>query len=205
VSSLKSSRDIHVIVETIIDLLLPQEQAGFRHGKSAVDQVTLLTQDNEDRFSAKKKAGGVFVDLTAAYDTVWHCGLTCKLLRLLPARHMVHMIMEMISNRSFTLTTGNGQRSRLRRLKNGVPQGSVLASHLFNVYTSDLPGTISRKYAYADNLAIMHADGDWLPVEGALSKDMVTLGKYLQTWKLKLSTTKNGVGSLPSQQQGSQT
>jgi len=131
----------------------------------------------------------VFVDLTAAYDIVWHRGLTCKLLRLLPDRHMVHMIMEMVSNRSFTLTTGNGQRSRLRRLKNGVPQGSALAL-LFNIYTSDLPATISRKYAYADDLAIMHADGDWLAVEeGALSKDMATLGEYLQTWKLKLSTT----------------
>ena len=132
----------------------------------------------------------MFVDLTAAYNTVWYRGLTCKLLRLLPDRHMVHMIMEMVSNRSFTLTTGNGQRSRLRRLKNGVPQGSVLAPLLFNIYTSDLPATISRKYAYADDLAIMHADGDWLAVEVALTKDMAILGEYLQTWKLKLSTTK---------------
>ena len=97
--------------------------------------------------------------------------------------------MEMVSNRSFTFTTGNGQRSRLRRLKNGVPQGSVLAPLLFNIYTSDLPATISRKYAYADDLAIMHVDGDWLAVEGALSKDMATLGEYLQTWKLKICTT----------------
>ena len=36
----------------------------------------------------------------------------------------------------------------------------------------------------------MHADGDWQAVEGTLSKDMATLGEYLQTWKLKLSTTK---------------
>jgi len=55
---------------------------GFRHGRLAVDQVTLLTQDIEDSFSAKKKAGAVFVDLTAAYDTIWHRGLTCKLLLL---------------------------------------------------------------------------------------------------------------------------
>ena len=132
----------------------------------------------------------MLVDLIAAFDTVWHRGLTCKLLRLLPDRHMEHMIMEMVSNRRFTLTTGNGQRSRLRRLKNGVAQGSVLAPLLFNIYTSDLPATISRKYAYAEDLSIMHADGDWLAVEGALSKDMATLGEYLQTWKLKLSTTK---------------
>jgi len=86
----------------------------------------------------------------------------------------------MVSNRSFTLTTGNGQRSRLRRLKNDVPQGSVLAPLLCNIYTSDLPNAVSIKYAYADDLAIMHADGDWLAVEGALSKDMATLGEYLR-------------------------
>jgi len=112
----------------------------------------------------------VFVDLTAADDTIWHHSLTCKLLRLLPDRHMVHMIMQMVGNCSFTLTTGNGQRSRLRRLKNSVPQGSVLVPLLFNIYISDLPTTVSRKYAYADDLAIMHADGDWQAVEGALSK-----------------------------------
>jgi len=110
-----------------VDPLFPREQASFRHRRLTVDQVTLMTKDIKDSFSTKKKAGGVFVDLTAAYDTVWHCGHTCKLLQLLPDRHMVHMIMEMAGNCSFTLTTGIGKRSRLWRLKNGVPQGSVLA------------------------------------------------------------------------------
>jgi len=132
----------------------------------------------------------VFVDLTTAYDIVWHRDLTSKLLRLLPDRHMVHVIMAMGSNRSFTLTTGNRKRSRLRRLKNGIPQGSLLAPLLFNIYISDVPTTVSRKDAYADNLAIMHADGDGQAVEGVLSKDMATIDEYLQTWKLKLSTTK---------------
>jgi len=93
---------------------------------------------------AKKKAGVVFVDLTATYDTVWHRGLTCKLLQLLPDRHMVHMIMEMVSNRSFILTTGNSKRSRLQRLKNGVTQGSILAHLLFNIYISDLPNRLQK-------------------------------------------------------------
>ena len=42
----------------------------------------------------------------------------------------------------------------------------------------------------ADDLAIMHADEDWRAVEGLLTKDMTTVGEYLQTWKLKLSTAK---------------
>jgi len=153
-------RLIYACFDPIINPLLPHEQAGFRHGTSTVDQVTLLTRDIEDSFSAKKKAGAMLVDLTAAYDTAWHRGLTCKLLQLLPYRHMVRMIMEMVGNRSFTLTTGYGQRSRLRRLKNGVPQGPVLAPLLLNIYISDPLMTISRKYTYADDLEIMHADGD---------------------------------------------
>jgi len=104
-------RLIYTRVEPIIDPLLPQEQAGFRHGRSTINQVTLLTQDIENSFSAKKKAGAVFIDLTAANDTVWYHGFICKLLRLLPDRHMVCMIMEMVVNRSFTLTTRNGKRS----------------------------------------------------------------------------------------------
>jgi len=130
----------------------------------------------------------VFVDLTAACDTVWLRGFTYKLLQLLPDRHMVRMIMEMVGNRSFTFTTRNDKR-RLRRLKNSVPQASVLAPLLVNIYISDLPTTVSRRYAYADDLAIMHADGDTQAVEGVLTKDMAKVGEYLQTWKLKLSTS----------------
>jgi len=36
----------------------------------------------------------------------------------------------------------------------------------------------------------MHADGDWQAVEVLLTKDMATVGEYLQTWKLQLSTTR---------------
>ena len=115
-------RLIYARVEPLIDPLLPKEQAGFRRGKSTVDQVVLLTQNIEDSFEAKKKAGAVFIDLTAAYDTV--CGLTCKLLRLLPDKHMVKMIMELVRNRSFTLTTGDSKQSRLRRRSSGIGLGS---------------------------------------------------------------------------------
>ena len=129
----------------------------------------------------------MFVDLTAAYDTVWHRGLICKLLRLLPDKHMVRMIMELVRNGSFTLTTGDSKPSRLRRLKNGVQQRSVLAPLLFNIYMYDLPSITSNKYTYADDLAIFYSSGDWEVVERTLSEDTTTLSAYLQTWRLKLS------------------
>ena len=155
-----------------------------------MDQTVLLTQNIEDSFEAKEKAGAVFVNLTAAYDTVWHRGLTCKLLRLLPDKHMVRMIIELVWNRSFTPTTGDSKQSRLRRLRNGLPQGLVLAPLLFNIYTYDLPSMTSQKYAYADDLALLYASRDWKAVEDTLSQDMTTLLDYLQTWRLKLSNTK---------------
>ena len=94
-----------------------------------MDYILLLTQNIEDSFETKKKAGVAFVVLTAAYETVWQCSLTSKLLRLLPDKHMIRIMMELVQNRRFALSTCDNKQSRLRRRKNGVPQGSVLAQY----------------------------------------------------------------------------
>ena len=124
-------------VDPLINPMLPQEETGFRRGKSTVDQVVLPTQ---------KKGRAVFVDLTAAYDTVWYRDLTCKLLELPPDKHIVRIIMKFVRNQSFTLTTGDSKQSRLQRSV-CISHGSVLAPFLFNIYTYDLPSMISKKFA----------------------------------------------------------
>jgi len=100
-------RLIYARVEPIIDPLLPQEQAGFRHGRSIIDQVTLLTQDIKDSFRLRRRLE-LCLSISQQPDTAWHRGLICKLLRLLPDRHTDHMTMGMVGNRSFTLATRNG-------------------------------------------------------------------------------------------------
>jgi len=45
----------------------------------------------------------MFVDLTAAYDTVWHNGITCMLLLLPSDIYRIYMIVEMVDDRSLTL------------------------------------------------------------------------------------------------------
>ena len=98
--------------------------------------------------------------------------------------------MELVQNRNFTLTTGDSKQSKLRHLKNGVLQGSVLAPLLFNIYTYDLPSMISRKFTYADDLALLHSSGNWKDLEGTLSQRHVYTFSVSPDWELKLSHTK---------------
>ena len=81
-------------------------------------------------------------------------------------------------------------RSKQRFLKNGVPQGSVLAPLLFNLYTSDLPKTQSKKYIYADDIALMISGETFGPIEQSISEDPDNMSRYFNNWRLKINTGK---------------
>ena len=84
-------------IDPLVDPKLPKTQAGFRRGKSTVDQVGLLTGRIEKAFQRQQNTGLILVDLTAAYDTVWRIGLHLKLLKLIPNPHLVKFIMETLA------------------------------------------------------------------------------------------------------------
>jgi len=89
----------------------------------------------------------VFIYLTIQHMTFYGTSTSlCKLLQLLSDRHMLRMIMELLKNFSFTLTTNNVTRSRLWHLKNCVPHTHRdLSSPFSMMYTCDLPNTVFRK------------------------------------------------------------
>ena len=62
--------------------------------------------------------------------------------------------------------------------------GSVPAPLLFNIYIYDLPSTLSMKYGYADNLAILLSRPSWEAAEEGLNEDMLTLSIYFKKWHL---------------------
>ena len=130
------------------------------------------------------------VDLTAAYNTVWHQGLALKLLRTILDRHLVCFIMNILSNHSFKLKTSTGQISRLCILKNGLLQDSTLSPISFNIYISDIPTTISHQYGYADDMVLLYSHKCRPKVEETLSRDMEDLVDFQQTWRLKLNSSK---------------
>ena len=66
-------------ISPTVEGLLSPDQAGFWKGRSTCDQVAALITFTENGFQQNLTTGAVFLDLTAAYDTVWHTGLLYKL------------------------------------------------------------------------------------------------------------------------------
>ena len=172
---------------------LIQEQAGFRPGKSCTGQVLNLNQHFEDGFEKNEPTGVVFVDLTAAYATVNHRRLLSKLYDMTKDFHLTKLIQLLLENRRFYVEL-NGKQSRWRKQRNGLPQGSVLAPVLFNIYTNDQPvspGT--RSFIYADDLGIAAQNHNIDDIEATLSTALQNLTKYYNDNQLKANPAKTQV------------
>lgn len=64
--------------------------------------------------------GLVFVDLSAAYNTVNHKRLLSKVLEITNDIRLTELLESMLENRRFFVELGS-KKSRWRRLKNGLP------------------------------------------------------------------------------------
>jgi hypothetical protein len=83
----------------------------------------------------------------------------------------------MLSNRCFEVFLGD-QSSRWRRLNNGLPQGSVLAPKLFNLYMSDLSSTAAKVFQYADDIAVTYQAKTFDEYENNLEANIEVLNQF---------------------------
>ncbi|KAF0755286.1 Uncharacterized protein FWK35_00019703, partial [Aphis craccivora] len=172
--------------------LLSAKQAGFRPQRNCCDQVMALTTHIENGYDKKLKTAVAFVDLSSAYDTVWRKDLLSKFLDVIPCKTLLTLLNNMLSNRQLTVYIGE-EKSKTRVLNNGLPQGSVLGPLLFNLYTKDLPSTYSKKFIYADDIALASQSTSFEGLEEPLTNDLSKLDSYFKRWRLKPNPTKTEV------------
>lgn len=71
------------LMSSIFEKVIPVEQASFRPGCSTCEQVLVLITYIEAQYQCKEITGAAFVDLLAAYDTVWQDGHLLKVSRVI--------------------------------------------------------------------------------------------------------------------------
>jgi hypothetical protein len=69
--------------------LLPNHQFGFRQRHSTVEQTHRIVQRINEALENKQYCSAAFVDISQAFNTVWHTGLLYKLRWSLPLNYFL--------------------------------------------------------------------------------------------------------------------
>ena len=118
---------------------------------------------------------------------MWHKGLLVKLSKVLPC-WAVSVIELLLRQRRFRVHMGDISSS-WRVQKNGLPQGSVLAPTLFNLYINDLPATC-RKFIYADDICLAHQARKFEDLNTTINTDIAMISEFCKRWRLQPSVAK---------------
>ena len=126
--------------------LITPKQSGFRPGDSCINQLLLITHDIFTSFDNGLEVRGVFLDISKAFDKVWHAGLTYKWDK--------RQVIDFLKNRQQRVVL-NGQLSSWTMVNAQVSQGSILRPLLILIYINDLPnGLQSNAKLFADDTSL---------------------------------------------------
>jgi retron-type reverse transcriptase len=140
------------------EIILPDHQFGFRQQHSTIEQVHRITEIIRGTSEKKQHCSAAFLDITHAFDKVWHQGLLLKIRKTLP--HAYYRILETYLKERLFQVKQNDEITNLRKIEAGVPQGSVLGPVLYLIYTNDLPTSENKTATFSDDTAILATNED---------------------------------------------
>lgn len=170
--------------------ILPNHQFGFRSQHSTIDQVHRICDVIEKALEERKVCSALFLDISQAFDKVWHAGLLEKIGQYFP-KSFTTLISSYLNNRYYRVKCGLTY-SNLRPITCGVPQGSILGPLLYLIYTHDLPthpncvtGT------FADDTAILAVGKTVEESTRVLQSAVNDVKQWTDRWHIKLNQTKS--------------
>ena len=151
--------------------LIPQEQSGFRAGRSTTDAIIATAQRAFDGLNTPlcRRVGAtttypqrsylMLLDIKGAYDRIYRDGLLAKLAGMDIPSHWLRWLQAWLSDRRLAVRWNNSL-SKSRTIKQGVPQGSGLSVELAKLAWADLPDRIKAAVPdaevcnFADDFAV---------------------------------------------------
>lgn len=170
--------------------LIPSHQFGFREQHSTVEQVHRVVKSIRTAFEKKLYCSAVFLDITQAFDKVWHAGLLFKLKKQLPYPYF-EILKSYLEDRYFFVKY-NSETTELHKIQSGVPQGSVLGPVLYTLFTADLPTNSHTSIAtFADDTVILSSHRDHVSASTNLQLHLNQIQEWLETWRMKANPSKS--------------
>ena len=167
--------------------LLSPNQSGFRPGDSCINQLLSINHEILSACGMGLEVRGIFLDISKAFDKVWHDELVFKLRQNGICGEMINILEDFLSNRKQRVVL-NGQCSSWADIHAGVAQGSIFELLLFFIYINDLLNDIKSKCKlFADDTSLFSVVQDIDTSENDLNHDIEKLGEWTFQWKMKFN------------------
>ena len=167
--------------------LLSKHQSGFRPGDPTINQLLSITTEIYHAFETLDETRAVFLDISKAFDKVWHEGLIFKLRCNGVNGHLIEILRNFLSNRNQRVVL-NGIESSWEPTFSGVPQGSVLGPLFFLIYINDLTNNISANIKlFADDSSLFIKVRDVDTAQKLLSQDLDKITLWAHQWKMQFN------------------
>ena len=167
--------------------LISTNHSGFKPGDSCINQLLSITHEIYSSLDEGYEVRGVFLDISKAFDKVWHAGLIFKLEQNGISGRLLRLIKDFLSNRKQCVVL-NGQCSSWIDVQAGVPQGSILGPLLFLIYINDLPDNlVSNPKLLADETSLFSTVTDPNVMPNQINNDLHNISTWVYQCKMNFN------------------